>query len=506
MKLVFYSTGLGEVTLRAAPPTRQWMDETSEAFAYRCLPLNIANAHGWEILSPTSFSARWDGGSLPGAIDVRCAAAPSLRPTSIFGHGVLTFHVHGVFRTEPGWNLFVGGSPNRPKDAIYPLSGVIETDWAPYSFTMNWRFTRTDHWVSFDEGEPFCFVFPVQRGLLEAMQPEIRDMASDPSLQAEFTKWSLERRNFSDRLMVKDSSEARMRWQKRYYRGLTMEEEPGVPDHQAKLRIPEFTDNRRVDPEAEAARRYPLPEFFRKVVPLSRVKHAKLGLRSPNYPFAATTPLIPLAAVEFANAAQSYPLAFSDSNPPRPVCVVGGLPGINLYVDAAGNWRPGCYIPAAVRRFPFITMANREKPEVVTLGIEEKSALLDAAAPDKLFENGEMTALCRERLEYAAKLASEFEKTEALCDQLPVNQLLMPSRNVAPPRLAVRSIIRDLRVVDPERLRNLPEKLRAEWQANGWLAALEAHVASARHWPHLLALEDEMSATILQPREPAHPA
>ena len=49
--------------IRPAPATRAWMDATPEAFAYRCLPLNIANAHGWEILSPCGFEAVWDGGS-----------------------------------------------------------------------------------------------------------------------------------------------------------------------------------------------------------------------------------------------------------------------------------------------------------------------------------------------------------------------------------------------------------------------------------------------------------
>ena len=44
-----------------------------------------------------------------------------------------------------------------------------------------------------------------------------------------------------------------------------------------------------------------------------------------------------------------------------------------------------------------------------------------------------------------------------------------------------------MRVVDPERLRAIPESLRTEWHANGWLAALEAHVAPARHWETLLA-------------------
>jgi len=46
MKLTFYALGPHSEMPQAAPPTRRWMDETHDAFAYRCLPLNIANAHG----------------------------------------------------------------------------------------------------------------------------------------------------------------------------------------------------------------------------------------------------------------------------------------------------------------------------------------------------------------------------------------------------------------------------------------------------------------------------
>jgi hypothetical protein len=498
VKVIFYAIG-DDARLRAAPPTRTWMDETSEAFAYRCHPLNVANAHGWEFLSPCSFSARWNGGNGVGDVDIRCSTSATVRPTSIFGHGVLTFHVHGLFRTEPGWNLLVGGSPNNPKDGIYPLSGIIETDWSPYSFTMNWRFTRADHWISFDEDEPFCFVFPVQRGVLERAQPEIHDLASNPPLQAEHQKWGAERRYFGDRLMVKGSSEQKMRWQKRYYRGLTMQDEAGIPDHQAKLRLPEFADKRPRHSRAGAAPdATPAPKFFTKIAPLSRAKHAALGLRSVNFAYAATFPLISLATVEFAPAAANYPLAFGGSNPPEAVCVVGGLPGINLHVDSAGAWRFGHYIPAAIRQFPFLALPSREQPGAFTAAIEEASPLLDPEAPDKLFEKAGMTALCRERVEFAAKVASEFEKSKALCAALLEHDLLMPARNVAPSRLAVRSVIRDLRVVDPERLRALPDSLRASWQAKGWLAALEAHVASAANWERLLAYEDEMSASLGQ--------
>jgi hypothetical protein len=489
VKLVLYATGMNDVGLRAAPATRTWMDETNEAFAYRCLPLNIANAHGWEFLNPVAFSARWNGGEEPGAIDIRSAADHHHRPITLFGHGILTFHIPGVFKSEPGWNMMVGGSPNRPKDGIYALSGIIETDWAPYSFTMNWRFTRPGHWVTFDEGEPFCFVFPVQRNAITAIEPEIRTMASNPGFQAEYEAWSKERREFSNRLTVKDSDEARMRWQKRYYRGLDMHDKAGIADHQAKLRLPDFKDLRERNAKA-ATRTAPLPVFFRKATALSRVKHDNLGLHQGTYSFAATTPLIPLAAVEFAIAAQNYPIAFSGSNPPRALCVTGTMPGINLQVDAAGKWRDGAYIPAAVRRFPFVMLSARDKPDLLTLGIEEECALLDPAAPDKLIANGEMTPLCKEKLAFAAKLGREFEKTEALCDDPDFQALLKSAQTITPLRLTVRSSIRGLRVVDPEKLAALPEEVREKWRASGWLEALEAQIASNRNWARLLAQED----------------
>ena len=55
MRLILYPTGEVRPTIQPAPATRDWMDKTPQSYAYRCLPLNIANAHGWEILSPSTF-------------------------------------------------------------------------------------------------------------------------------------------------------------------------------------------------------------------------------------------------------------------------------------------------------------------------------------------------------------------------------------------------------------------------------------------------------------------
>src|SRR5271156_1280951 len=166
MKLVAYILEDQPFEIRPAPLERDWMNKTDQRFAYRCLPLNIANAFGWEILCPETFSAIWDGGNALESVYVTVdsdAAAPAL---SHFGYGILTFHVLCLFRTDPGVELLAQGPINRPKDGIAPLTGVIETDWAPYTFTMNWKFTRRNVPIRFEKGEPFCHVFPVRCGEL----------------------------------------------------------------------------------------------------------------------------------------------------------------------------------------------------------------------------------------------------------------------------------------------------------------------------------------------------
>jgi hypothetical protein len=228
--------------IRPAPATRPWMDATPESFAYRCLPLNIANAHGWEVLTPHGFEAIWDGNPGTEAITIKLAdgAEPARAPVSLFGQGVLTFHIEAIMRTPPGWDLWVGGSPNRQKDGIQPLTGVVETDWSPFTFTMNWRFTRPHHWVRFEALEPFCFLFPVQRGAAEAFEPKFEPLGADPDTGARFRAWSEARDAFHAKMQREPPKAPADRWQKHYYRGTDVSGAVLAPDHRAKLRLKSF--------------------------------------------------------------------------------------------------------------------------------------------------------------------------------------------------------------------------------------------------------------------------
>ena len=240
MKLTAYVLDGHRVDIRPAPATRDWMDESTDRFAYRCLPLSIANAHGWEILALSGFEAVWNGG--PGLDAVVIAPDPGTQAPAVshFGGGTLTFHVPCLFRTEPGYDLFVQGPVNRPKDAIAALGGIVETDWAPYTFTMNWLFTRPGARVRFDAGEPFCHIFPVKRGELEAFAPDMKKLSDEPGLQRQLELWRQGRGAFIEGLKQSGAA-AREAWQRFYFRGLDPEgREVPEAEHQTRLRLKPF--------------------------------------------------------------------------------------------------------------------------------------------------------------------------------------------------------------------------------------------------------------------------
>jgi hypothetical protein len=250
--------GMDGILFRMSP-RRFWMDRTPNRYAYRCLPLVVANQAGWVIRNPITFSAMWTGG--PRADDVQLIIAPGQRcwgglpPETIvvshFGEAILTFHLPFLFRTSEDYNLWVKGPANSFKDGIQALEGMIETDWSHAPFTMNWKLTRPYHTITFQEGEPICQLVPYPRGLLERFDPEIRPMASDADLSAAFARWHAERGQFLRDLDDPTTEAHHQEWQKDYCLG-----RQGTGDkftrHQTALQLKDFV---RADPRAGAPAR-----------------------------------------------------------------------------------------------------------------------------------------------------------------------------------------------------------------------------------------------------------
>jgi len=217
---------------------RGWMDASRDHFAYRCLPLTIANQSGWDLLCPTTFTAIWNGGDSIHDLYIKSSeAAPGA--LSHFGHGILTFEVGVLFRTSPGHNLWVKGPPNAPKDGVSPLEGVVQTDWSSATFTMNWQVTRPRHKITFERGEPFCRVLPYPRHYLDRFEPHTQSIEADPDVQARFEAWSRSRRQFNETLQSEGDGDGKLGWQKHYHRGRDSHGDQ-FADHQTKVRVKPF--------------------------------------------------------------------------------------------------------------------------------------------------------------------------------------------------------------------------------------------------------------------------
>ena len=240
MELECYPVSRNPPELVPGRPQRAWMDHFAERHPYRCLPLTMANTSGWELLSPVGFTAEWNGGTHQQDITLRPDHPHPdfhLLAQSHFSHGVLTFHAGYLFRTPPGWSMMVMGPPNHIKDGIQPLAGVVETDWLPFPFTMNWIFTRPGR-VRFEKGEPFCFITLMQDRQMDDVQPVIRRLAANQSLQGQYEAWYKQRSDFNARLMKQDPGAMREAWQRYYFKGELPEDTgPAPKEHVNKRRL-----------------------------------------------------------------------------------------------------------------------------------------------------------------------------------------------------------------------------------------------------------------------------
>lgn len=219
---------------------RDWMNDTPNKYAYRCLPLTIANQIGWWVYNPVGFNAIWTGHPNPGGVQFIFDSDPKLWCIWIndqFGHGIVTWNTPFLIRTKPvGSRLLITGPTNQFKDAIQPLTAVIESDWMSMSFTMNWKITRPGMTIRFDVGEPLFQIIPLMGNVgrdLENATVTYQKLSTNPQIEREFTEWREGRTKFHQQKAAGEVSPDG--WQKDYFRGHTPAEGGVVAGHMTKV-------------------------------------------------------------------------------------------------------------------------------------------------------------------------------------------------------------------------------------------------------------------------------
>ena len=240
------------------------------------------------------------------------------------------------------------------------------------------------------------------------------------------------------------------------------------------------------------------PPLYKEPVAISITAHADQKLVSASsFRFAGEVSSLPLAAVEFTSAARSYPIVFSQNPPYSPLCITGIKNGQNLFVDASGQWERNTYIPAYVRRFPFLLL-NDGKSDKMVLGIETTAHRLSKSSGDPLFESGEPSEFLKQALAFCTDYNRQWEASLAMAKTLNEEGLLIVETSELP--LPNKQTLRlgGFKVIDEAKLNNLATDTFIEWRNRGWLGPIYAHIASIANWP-LLVYRSNSSAAVSEP-------
>ncbi|MEI8032178.1 MAG: SapC family protein [Chlorobiaceae bacterium] len=232
------------------------------------------------------------------------------------------------------------------------------------------------------------------------------------------------------------------------------------------------------------------PRFYRNPVPLNSEAHATLTL-SPNpegYSFASKAWTILLAAPEFYDAVRQFPVIFTVSPDERifPVALMGLEEDENLFIDDKGNWL-GQYIPAYIRRYPFITTDGSEGQMTVCIDEEFEGFNLEGGIP--LFEEGEPTEKTKEIQAFLQDYNLIMDQTAQFGALLKEKELLRQIDAQANLRDGRTYALKGMLVVDEEKLAKLSDTDVLTLFRNGAMPMIHAHLLSLRNLNTLIDLK-----------------
>lgn len=238
--------------------------------------------------------------------------------------------------------------------------------------------------------------------------------------------------------------------------------------------------------------------FYERPVALNRERHAKfkLAIAPSHSAFAAKTNAVPITGTEFVEAARDYPLLFvRDADGQFGVTALVGLrDNENLLVDEAGRWAAGTYLPAFVRRYPFV-LSTEPGSDRLTVCIDEAYAGLNEAQGEALFDAaGAETPYLKNMLEFLSLFNNEVQRTTLFANRLNELGLLTP-KVVTVERDGQQQSLQGLWVVDEAKFRTIDDSRVVELFRQGLLPWIEAHLLSLGNLNRLLARLPRPAAT-----------
>ncbi len=232
-----------------------------------------------------------------------------------------------------------------------------------------------------------------------------------------------------------------------------------------------------------------LPLFYKNPMPLDAKKHSHLSLKK-NFGFGFTEGVnaVPVNMVEMPQICHHYPIAFSPDENATPVAILGLRDNENLFLDANNNWEESAYIPAYIRRYPFI-FSEIPNSDQLTLCVDNVPEVIEEGDKQPFFDNeGAPSELAKNALDFCKSYHAAAQQTLEFSKAIADSGLLIEREaqiNVAGNR---RINFSGFRIIDESKLAALDDDTFLEWREKGWLPIIYAHLFSGSQWGHLTRL------------------
>lgn len=232
--------------------------------------------------------------------------------------------------------------------------------------------------------------------------------------------------------------------------------------------------------------------MYSRPEPLNPEQHGRLGVVRSETPFgfAATANAVPVAVAEFGPASLSYPVIFAGEER-LPLVVMSIRDNENLFVSADGRFEPEAYIPAFVRRYPFV-LANDEGQKRLVVCIDTAAPFVKPEGEVRLFENGKPTEYTENAIQFCQDFETERNRTTNFVERLKQLDLFetkqaffTPRNEQGQPGEPVQ--IAEYFAVSVEKLGALPAEVLVELRDTGALQQIYAHINSLLGWDKLIA-------------------
>jgi hypothetical protein len=224
-----------------------------------------------------------------------------------------------------------------------------------------------------------------------------------------------------------------------------------------------------------------LPLLYNDLVPISSQMHGDWRIRDiRGAHFLKSVHAVPLLAEEFISASRFYPIVFSQGPDPVPLALMGLNEGVNTVVDEEGMFPADYYVPAYVRRYPFLLAKLTPDAQELSLCFDPTSEVLGAFEEgDPLFQDGAASERTKQILTFCEQVEQASALTGAFFRDIAEQKLLTDGEFSAQPEGAPQPhIYRGFQIISEDALKNLRGDVARKWIQSGLMALVYAHLFS----------------------------